>query len=53
VAAAKKLTRDLGPRIDDATIDMTIGALVACWEGQEAVEGISAFFDKRKPRWSV
>lgn len=51
VAAAKKLTRDLGPRLDDAVIDMTIQALVDRWEGDEASEGIGAFFDKRKPRW--
>ena len=51
VAAAKKLTRDLGPRIDEDIIDHTIRALVACWEGQEAVEGIGAFFDRRAPRW--
>jgi methylglutaconyl-CoA hydratase len=51
VAAAKKLTRDLGPRLDDETIDMTIDALVSRWEGDEASEGIGAFFDKRKPRW--
>ncbi len=51
VAAAKKLTRDLGPRLDDAVIDMTIQALVDCWEGDEAPEGIGAFFAKRKPGW--
>lgn len=51
VAAAKKLTRDLGPRLDDTVIDMTIQALVERWEGDEAPEGIAAFFDKRKPRW--
>ncbi|MGR3624206.1 crotonase/enoyl-CoA hydratase family protein [Pseudophaeobacter sp.] len=51
VAAAKKLTRDLGPRLDDEVIDMTVRALVDRWEGDEAAEGISAFFDKRKPRW--
>ena len=51
VAAAKQLTRDLGPRLDDAVIDMTIQALVDCWEGDEAPEGIGAFFAKRKPRW--
>lgn len=52
VAAAKKLTRDLGPRIDEASIDMTIQALVDRWETDEAVEGISAFFDKRKAAWA-
>jgi methylglutaconyl-CoA hydratase len=52
VAEAKRLVRDLGPRIDDAVIDMTIAALVRAWEGDEAPEGIAAFFDKRKPRWA-
>ena len=51
VAAAKQLARDLGPRIDDAAIDHTIGALVSRWETAEAAEGIGAFFDKRKPQW--
>lgn len=52
VAAAKKLVRDLGPRIDEATIDQTIHALVSRWETDEAVEGINAFFDKRQPSWT-
>ncbi|MCB4454649.1 crotonase/enoyl-CoA hydratase family protein [Leisingera sp. McT4-56] len=51
VAAAKKLARDLGPRLDDSVIDHTIKALVERWEGPEAGEGIAAFFDKRKPAW--
>ena len=51
VAAAKKLARDLGPRIDDDTIAMTIAALKARWETDEAVEGIGAFFEKRKAAW--
>ena len=52
VASAKQLVRDLGPRIDEATIDHTIHALVSRWETDEAVEGINAFFDKRKPGWN-
>ncbi|QBF31331.1 crotonase/enoyl-CoA hydratase family protein [Thalassococcus sp. S3] len=52
VAAAKKLARDLGPRIDGDTIEHTIGALKARWETEEAAEGIGAFFGKRKPRWT-
>ncbi|MFT4958989.1 MAG: methylglutaconyl-CoA hydratase [Paracoccaceae bacterium] len=52
VASAKQLVRDLGPRIDEATIDHTIHALVSRWETDEGVEGINAFFDKRKPSWS-
>jgi methylglutaconyl-CoA hydratase len=51
VAEAKRLVRALGPRIDDAVIDMTIAALVRAWDGDEAAEGIAAFFDKRKARW--
>ncbi|NSY37221.1 crotonase/enoyl-CoA hydratase family protein [Leisingera sp. ANG59] len=51
VAAAKKLARDLGPRLDGSVIDHTIKALVERWEGPEAGEGIAAFFEKRKPAW--
>ncbi|MEM8739966.1 MAG: crotonase/enoyl-CoA hydratase family protein [Pseudomonadota bacterium] len=51
VAAAKALVAQLGPKIDDQTIDHTIAALVAQWEGTEAPEGIAAFFEKRKPAW--
>ncbi len=51
VARAKALLRHLGPVIDAATIAHTITELTVCWEGQEAVEGIGAFFAKRKPHW--
>lgn len=51
VARAKALLRALGPTIDEATIQHTIGELAACWEGDEAPEGIGAFFGKRKPNW--
>ncbi|NVO54649.1 crotonase/enoyl-CoA hydratase family protein [Rhodobacteraceae bacterium B1Z28] len=53
VTSAKELVRQLGPRIDDAVIDQTITALVQRWETPEAQEGISAFFDKRKPVWKT
>lgn len=53
VAAAKALARRLGPAIGPAEIEVSIDALVAVWEGNEAAEGIGAFFDKRKPRWQV
>ena len=53
VAAAKRLARRLGPPIGPAEIEASIDALVAVWEGHEAPEGISAFFDKRKPRWQA
>lgn len=51
VASAKALARALGPRLDDTVIDHTIAELVARWETEEAEEGISAFFDKRKAAW--
>lgn len=51
VAAAKRLARRLGPAIGPAEIEASIDALVAVWEGDEAPEGIAAFFDKRKPAW--
>ncbi|WP_416339765.1 crotonase/enoyl-CoA hydratase family protein [Paracoccus sp. (in: a-proteobacteria)] len=51
VAAAKRLARRLGPPIGAAEIEDSINALVDVWEGDEATEGIAAFFDKRKPRW--
>ncbi len=51
VARAKALARRLGPVIDDDTIDHTINELVACWEGEEAKDGIGAFFAKTKPKW--
>ena len=51
VAQAKALLRHLGPVIDEATIAHTIRELTTCWEGDEAVEGIGAFFAKRKPAW--
>ncbi len=51
VAAAKAQCRALGPRIDAAVIEDSIDRLVAVWQGAEAPEGISAFFDRRKPAW--
>ncbi|NOX40120.1 MAG: crotonase/enoyl-CoA hydratase family protein [Alphaproteobacteria bacterium] len=51
VAAAKALCRALGPEIAPRIIDETIERLVQTWEGEEAREGIAAFFDGRSPRW--
>lgn len=52
VASAKDLVRALGSSVDDNVIDHTIHALVDRWETDEAREGISAFFEKRKPLWN-
>lgn len=51
VAAAKRLARQMGPAITAAEIEASINMLVDIWEGTEAVEGINAFFDRRKPGW--
>ncbi len=51
VAAAKKLVRSFGPVIDDAVIERTVEALADIWETPAAMEGILAFFEKRKPVW--
>ncbi len=51
VAESKRLTRMLGPSITPEIIDATIERLVATWEGDEAAEGIAAFFEKRKANW--
>jgi methylglutaconyl-CoA hydratase len=53
VSRAKALLRRLGPVIDEAVIAHTIAELSACWAGDEAPEGITAFFDKRKPGWNT
>lgn len=53
VAAAKRFARSLGPVIDESTVARSIDALIAQWRSEEANEGISAFFDRRKPVWSV
>jgi methylglutaconyl-CoA hydratase len=52
VAASKRLARSLGPAMDEATVERTIAALADAWERPEAHEGVSAFFDKRKPLWA-
>ena len=53
VAAAKAFARSLGPTIDQETVARSIDALIAQWNSPEAVEGISAFFEKRAPVWDT
>ncbi|MEO9653267.1 MAG: crotonase/enoyl-CoA hydratase family protein [Roseobacter sp.] len=53
VAEAKKLARLLGGAVvDEAAIDVSIAALSDRWASEEAMEGINAFFDKRKASWN-
>ena len=51
VADAKRLMRALAGPVTQASVEMAIDALAARWDSPEAHEGISAFFDKRKPSW--
>ncbi len=53
VAATKELIRSLGPKIDADVIAATIERLADTWENAEAMEGIGAFFEKRKADWVV
>ena len=52
VASAKALLRRLQPSVDEAMIDASVEALAERWETGEAEEGISAFFERRKPGWA-
>lgn len=53
VAASKALARAMGPRIDADVIEDTIRRLADTWEHPDAMEGVSAFFDKRKANWVI
>lgn len=53
VAAAKAHLLSLSQPVTEAEIEASADALVAQWEGDEVKEGLSAFFEKRKPNWSV
>ena len=51
VTASKNLVRNLSSKIDENTIKFTVEALADVWENPESIEGINAFFEKRKPNW--
>ena len=53
VARAKRLAQRLGSGMNADAVDHSITELVACWEGDEAREGVAAFFERRKPDWAV
>lgn len=52
IARSKSLARALGPAITDEIIDMTVERLADTWETGDALEGVTAFFERRKPRWA-
>lgn len=51
VAKAKAYARSLGSVIDEAAMFRSATALADAWETPEALEGVGAFFEKRKPNW--
>ncbi len=53
VAAAKRLARSLGPRIDAEVIEATIARLADVWETEEARAGVGAFLEKRAAPWAA
>ena len=52
VADTKRLIRDLAQPVGPKAIDLSIQALVARWETEEAQAGIRAFFEKTPPPWT-
>lgn len=54
VAEAKRLVRDLAARpIDDALVADTAERIASIRTSEDGHEGVRAFLDKRKPRWSA
>lgn len=48
---AKRLARSQGMSIDAVLLEHCAEALADCWESDDAVEGVGAFFEKRAPAW--
>lgn len=52
VARAKTFALGFAAPVDDAVIARTVTALADTWEDPEAREGVTAFFERRKPHWA-
>jgi methylglutaconyl-CoA hydratase len=52
VSAAKALVRSLGHGIDATIVETTIQKLADTWETADAREGVSAFFEGRRPGYA-
>jgi len=48
---AKRLARSQGQVIDEAVLARCAEALADSWESEQAIEGVSAFLEKRAPDW--
>lgn len=53
VGAAKALYHRLSGAPSPEEISATIDALLTRWEDEETISGVSAFFERRPPPWSV
>ncbi len=51
VSKAKAFAHALAPSISPETIEASIEQLADIWEQPEAHEGVTAFFERRKPHW--
>lgn len=51
VAEAKALAQTVCANVTPESVEASIAALAARWDSPESTEGISAFFEKRKPNW--
>lgn len=51
IADTKALLRALGAAVDPRAAEISIRALIARWETEEARQGIRAFFDRSDPPW--
>jgi methylglutaconyl-CoA hydratase len=52
MAASKQLTFDVDRPLDDALIAHTVQGIARQRASADGVEGLSAFLEKRKPRWT-
>lgn len=52
IAAAKMLIRQGHSKIEDSLIEWTVDQLVDRWSQPEAIKGVKAFFERRKPDWN-
>jgi methylglutaconyl-CoA hydratase len=52
VAAAKRLIDVVAPLTIDAALPVTVDAIAGRRASEEGKEGLSAFLEKRKPRWA-
>jgi methylglutaconyl-CoA hydratase len=52
MAASKALVEAVGRPIDDKLVEHTVRGIAAQRASADGVEGLSAFLEKRKPRWA-